>query len=99
MGYINSAIDDTSSSTGKTGPPGPAGSQGPPGAQMPRGPEGPHGALTYGKSKIYIQGTGVWIEGHETKKFTYKYGRTNFLYYAKIMVKFKKTSGSPSVFL
>ena len=56
-------------------------------------------ALTYGKSKIYIQGTGVWIEGHETKKFTYKYGRTNFLYYASIMVKFKKTSGSPSVFL
>ena len=56
-------------------------------------------ALTYGNSKIYIQGTGVWIEGHETKKFTYKYGRTNFLYYAKIMVKFKKTSGSPSVFL
>ena len=56
-------------------------------------------ALIYGKSKIYIQGTGVWIEGHETKKFTYKYGRTNFLYYAKIMVKFKKTSGSPPVFL
>ena len=30
---------------------------------------------------------------------TYKYGRTNFLYYTKIIVKFKKTSGSPSVFL
>lgn len=56
-------------------------------------------ALTYEKSKIYIQGTGVWIEGHETKKFTYKYGPTNFLYYTKIIVKFKETSGSPSVFL
>lgn len=54
-------------------------------------------ALTYRKSKIYIQGTGVWIEGHETKKYTYRDGRTNFLYYAKIMVKFKKTSGSPPV--
>ena len=43
VGYINSTIDDTSSSTGKTGPPGPAWSQGPPGAQMPRGPEGTHG--------------------------------------------------------
>ena len=35
MGYINSRIDETSSSTGKAGPPG---------DQRPPGPEGPEGS-------------------------------------------------------
>lgn len=75
MGYINSTIDDTSSCTGKTGPPGPAWSQGPPGAQMPRCPEDQkdHTAHRWCKGPKAIQAHGGFkdqkeIKGHRVSK-------------------------------
>ena len=37
--------------------------------------------LTYGRTKLFIHWDGPWIEGHRTKKFTYKYDPINFISY------------------
>ena len=42
---------------------------------------------------------GMWVEGYNTTKCQYHYGSSNTLYYTKTLIKFKKTSGSPPVFV
>ena len=44
-------------------------------------------------------GTGMWIENNSTTKYQYNYGSSNTLYYTKTLIKFKKTSSSPPIFV
>ena len=52
-----------------------------------------------GKTTIYVNGTGMWVESNNTTKYQYHYGNNNTLYYSKTLIRFKKTSSSPPVFV
>ena len=54
---------------------------------------------TWERQQTYVNGTGMWVEGSNTAKYQYHYGSSNTLYHTKTLIKFKKTSGSPPVFI
>ena len=54
---------------------------------------------TWQRQQIYVNGTGMWIENHNTTKYQYHHGGINTLYYTKTLIRFKKTSSSPPVFV
>ena len=55
--------------------------------------------ITWEKQQTYVNGTGMWVESHNTTKYQYHYGSSDTLYYTKTLIKFKKTSSSPPVFV
>ena len=54
---------------------------------------------TWERQKTYVNGTGMWVESNNTTKYQYHYGNNNTLYYSKTLIRFKKTSSSPPVFV
>ena len=54
---------------------------------------------TWQRQQTFVNGTGMWVENHNTTKYQYHYGSSNTLYYTKTLIKFKKTSSSPPVFV
>ena len=54
---------------------------------------------TWERQQTYVEGMGMWVEGYNTTKYQYHYGSINTLYYTKTLIKFKKTSSSPPVFV
>ena len=55
--------------------------------------------ITWERQEIYVNGTGMWVESNNTTKYQYHYGSSNTLYYSKTLIRFKKTSSSPPVFV
>ena len=55
--------------------------------------------ILHEKNKKHVNGTGMWFEGSNTSKYQYHYGSSDTLYYTKTLIKFKKTSSSPPVFI
>ena len=41
----------------------------------------------------------MWVINHNTTKYQYHYGSSGDLYYSKTLIKFKKTSSSPPIFV
>ena len=41
----------------------------------------------------------MWVEHHNTTKYQYRYGSSKTLYYTKTLIKFKKTSSFPPIFV
>ena len=54
---------------------------------------------TWERQQTYVNGTGMWVESNNTTKYQYHYGNNNSLYYTKTLIRFKKTSSSPPVFV
>ena len=54
---------------------------------------------TWERQQTYVNETGVWVESNNTTKYQYHYGSSNTLYYSKTLIRFKKTSSSPPVFV
>ena len=55
--------------------------------------------ITWERQQTYVNGTGMWVESNNTTKYQYHYGNNNTLYYSKTLIRFKKTSPSPPVFV
>ena len=55
--------------------------------------------ITWERQEIYVNGTGMWVESNNTTKYQYHYGSSNTLYYSKTLIRFKKTSSSPPIFV
>ena len=51
------------------------------------------------RQQTYVNGTGMWVESNNTTKYQYHYGSSNTLYYSKTLIRFKKRSSSPPVFV
>ena len=54
---------------------------------------------TWERQQTYVNGTGMWVRGSNTSKYQYHYGSSGILYYIKTLIRFKKTSSSPPVFV
>ena len=54
---------------------------------------------TWQRQQTYVDGTGMWLISNNTTKYQYTYGGSNILYYTKTLMKFKKTSSSPPIFV
>ena len=54
---------------------------------------------TWERQQTFVNGTGMWVEGNNTTKYRYHYGNSSTLYYSKTLIRFKKTSSSPPVFV
>ena len=54
---------------------------------------------TWQRQKTFVNGTGIWVRDSNTTKYQHHYGSSNTLYYTKTLIKFKKTSHSPPVFV
>ena len=54
---------------------------------------------TWQRQQTFVNGTGMWVRDSNTIKDQYHYGSSNILYYSKTLIKFKKTSSSPPVFV
>ena len=54
---------------------------------------------TWQRQQTYVNGTGMWVENNSTTKYQYSYGSGNTLNYTKTLIKFKKTSSSPPIFV
>ena len=54
---------------------------------------------TWERQQTYVNGTGMWVESNNTTKYQYHYGSSNTLYHSKTLIRFKKTSSSPPVFV
>ena len=55
--------------------------------------------ITWERQQIFVNGTGMWVRDSNTTKYQYHYGSSNTLYYSKTLIKFKKTSSSPPIFV
>ena len=49
---------------------------------------------TWQRQQTFVNGTGMWVENHNTTKYQYHYGSCN-----TCIIRFKKTSSSPPVFV
>ena len=58
-----------------------------------------HDYETWQRQKTFVNGTGMWVRDSNTTEHQYHYGSSNTLYYTKTLIKFKKTSSSPPVFV
>ena len=54
---------------------------------------------TWQRQQTFVEGTGMWVINHNTTKYQYTYGSSGDLYYSKTLIKFKKTSSSPPIFV
>ena len=54
---------------------------------------------TWQRQQTYVNETGMWLISNNTTKYQYIYGGSNILYYTKTLIKFKKTSSSPPIFV
>ena len=54
---------------------------------------------TWERQQIYVNGTAMWVESDNTTKYQYHYASGNTLYYSKTLIKLKKTSSSPPLFV
>ena len=54
---------------------------------------------TWQRQETFVNGTGMWVINHNTTKYQYHYGSSGDLYYTKTLIKFKKTSSSPPIFV
>ena len=54
---------------------------------------------TWQRQQTYVNGTGMWVENNSTTKYQHQYGSSGDLYYTKTLIKFKKTSSSPPIFV
>ena len=54
---------------------------------------------TWQRQQTFVEGTGIWVINHNTTKYQYQYGSSGDLYYSKTLIKFKKTSSSPPIFV
>ena len=54
---------------------------------------------TWQRQQTYVNGTGMWVISSNTAKYQHQYGRSGDLYYTKALIKFKKTSSSPPIFV
>ena len=54
---------------------------------------------TWQRQLTYVDGTGMWVISSSTTKFQHQYGSSGDLYYSKTLIKFKKTSSSPPIFV
>ena len=54
---------------------------------------------TWQRQQTFVEGTGMWVINHNTTKYRYHYGSSGDLYYTKTLIKFKKTSSSPPIFV
>ena len=54
---------------------------------------------TWQRQQTFVEGTGMWVINHNTTKYQYQYGSSGDLYYSKTLIKFKKTSSSPPLFV
>ena len=51
------------------------------------------------RQQTYVNGTRMWVESNNTTKYQYHYGNNNTLYFSKTLIRFKKASSSPPVFV
>ena len=54
---------------------------------------------TWQRQQTFVNGTGMWVESYNTSKYQYQYGSSGDLYYTETLIKFKKTSSSPPMFV
>ena len=54
---------------------------------------------TWQRQQTYVEGTGMWVINHNTTKYQHQYGSSGDRYYSKTLIKFKKTSSSPPIFV
>ena len=54
---------------------------------------------TWQRQQTYVNGTGMWEISSNTAKYQHQYGSSGDLYYTKTLIKFKKTSSSPPIFV
>ena len=54
---------------------------------------------TWQRQQTYVNGTGMWVISSNTAKYQHQYGSSGDLYYSKTLIKFKKTSSSPLIFV
>ena len=54
---------------------------------------------TWERQQTFVNGTGMCVRDSNTSKYQYHYGSSNTLYYSKTLIRFKKTSSSPPVFI
>ena len=54
---------------------------------------------TWQRQQTYVNGTGMWVISNNTAKYQHQYGGSGDLYYSKTLIKFKKTSSSPPIFV
>ena len=54
---------------------------------------------TWQRQQTFVEGTGMWVINHSTTKYQYHYGSSGDRYYSKTLIKFKKTSSSPPIFV
>ena len=54
---------------------------------------------TWERQETFVNGTGMWVESYNTVKEQYNYGSSNTLYDTKTLIRFKKTSSSPPIFV
>ena len=55
--------------------------------------------VTWQRQQTFVDRTGMWGISNYTTKYQYSYGSSNILYYTKTLIKFKKTSSSPPIFV
>ena len=54
---------------------------------------------TWQRQQTFVEGTGMWVINLNTTKYQYQYGSSGDLNYTKTLIKFKKTSSSPPIFV
>ena len=54
---------------------------------------------TWKRQLSYVNGTGIWVESHNTQKFQHQYEENGDIYYSKTLIKFKKTNTSAPIFV
>ena len=54
---------------------------------------------TWQRQQTFVGGTGMWVISNNTTKYQHQYGSSGDLYYTKTLIKFKKTSSSPPIFV
>ena len=54
---------------------------------------------TWQRQETFVNGTGMWVISGNTTKYQHQYGSSGDLYYSKTLIKLKKTSSSPPIFV
>ena len=58
-----------------------------------------HDYKTWQRQETFVYGTGMWVISSNTAKYQHQYGSSGDLYYTKTLIKFKKTTSSPPIFV
>ena len=54
---------------------------------------------TWQRQQTFVNGMGMWVISSNTAKYQHQYGSSGDLYYKKTLIKFKKTTSSPPIFV